>query len=446
MKKLFIVFILGAVCFSLSAQNVSLQEEINNSMEKISTAFKDKYPDLTVKRGAVILEFEEESPRARSKKMGTLVRVYLEEALVHSLSLYLVDRKNLESIKEEQILSLTGLVDENTAPEVGYLSGAHVLLFGSILEEGADFLVTIGMTDMTTGERLLTFSFRVPDREMIMAAENLQYEYVTKNGIGLSVSTQYHILADEMFNEGHPLFFNIEAKYRISRNLMVSAGVMIPPVTTGSFYRYDPSQDSSLAAVPWSYFQPDLPAVYGTQEVEQITNRLASGLLITGDIQYTFNFSPRFNIGVKLGVLAGAGLTTAYRLSSTASQFIQTTVYDDVSGAVSDTLITRDYQEIILLYDQLAGAKVEIRPEFFITPRLAVTGIAGYMKTTEGRVREAYASHGDWGFYQEALDSGYNGGVEETYFGLDPRKIPGGGIWTLDFSGLYAGLALSFFF
>ena len=68
MKKFFIVFILCTVCFSLPSQNVSLQEEISHSIEKISAAYRDKYPDLTVKRGAVILEFGEESPRARSKK------------------------------------------------------------------------------------------------------------------------------------------------------------------------------------------------------------------------------------------------------------------------------------------------------------------------------------------------------------------------------------------
>jgi len=441
MKKFFIVFILCTVCFSLSAQSLSLQEEIHNSIEKISTAFRARYPDLTVKRGAVILEFREESPRARSKKMGTLVRVYLEEALATSLSLYLVDRKNLESIREEQILSLTGLVDESTAPEVGYLSGAHVLLYGSIVEEEADFLISIGMTDISSGERLLTYSFRIPDQEMVTAADNLQYEFVAKNGIGLSVSTQYHILADKSFNESHPYFLNIEAKYRISRNFMVSAGVMIPPVTTGSFYRYDPGQDGSLAELTWSFFQPELPATFGEETVGQVTNQLTGGLLATAGLQYTLNFSPRFNLGLKLGVLAGMGLRTAYRLSSAAGQFVQTEVVGE-----QDPLVTRDYQDIILLYDQLFGGKIELRPEYFITPRLAVTGMAGYMKTTEGRVREAYASRGDWGFYEGALESGYNRKAEETYFGLDPRKMPDGGIWTLDFSGLYAGLAVSFFF
>ena len=373
--------------------------------------------------------------------MGTLVRVYLEEALANSLSLYLVDRKNLDSIREEQILSLTGLVDEQTAPEVGFLSGAHVLLFGSVLEEGGDFLVTISMTDMTTGERLLTFSFRVPDRQMVEAADNLQYEYVAKNGIGLSLSTQYHILADEAFNKTRPYFLNIEAKYRVSRNLMFSAGVMIPPVTTGEFYRYDTEQDGSLPDLSWSFFQPDLPAPYGEEPVGQVTNRLTGGLLASAGLQYTLNFTPRFNLGIKLDILAGMGLQSAYRLSGTAEQYVQT----EVAGA-EDPLITRDYQDIILLYDQLFGGKIELRPEYFITPRLAVTAIAGYMKTTDGRVREAYASRGDWGFYEEALDSGYNAKAEATYFGLDPRKMPDGGTWTLDFSGLYAGLAVSFFF
>ena len=432
------------LCFSIYAEEYTLQDEIRNCVERMSGAFLEKYPGLTVKRGAVILEFKEESPEARSKQMGTLIRVSLEEALANSMVLYVVDRKSMEAIREEYILSLSGMVDESTAPEIGFLSGAHVLLYGSIMEDGADFRVSVSMTDITTGELVLTHSFTVPNQDMIAAAENLQYEYVAKNGIGISASGLYFILADKIFNSSHLLLTNIQAKYRVSRNFMLSAGVMIPVTGTGGFYRWDPSQNSDQAVVSWSDFQPNLPDVLDG-EVGQVTGSIEGGLLFHLDGQYTINFSPRFNLGIKLGGIMGSGLRTGYKLSSNEGIYTKTLSYDEETGE-EETVTTIDYQEIINVFKFLYGGRLEICPEIFITPRVAMNLTIGYMLTNSAGMRESYASNGDWGFYQDALDSGFNDRADENYFGFDPRLLPDGSEWTMNLSGLYGGLSVSFFF
>jgi len=443
MKKGMVFLLLCLSVTGAAAQTAPLREGIRESVDAFSREIRDRYPDLTVKQGAVILEFREESPRARSKQMGTLVRVYLEEALSNSLYLYIVDRKNLSTIQEEYMLALSGLVDETTAPEVGYLSGARILLSGSVAEEAGDFLISIGMTDITTGELMKSVSFPVPDTEMVAEAENLQYEYVARNGIGLSVSTMNFLLADENFNDFPPMFTGIQAKYRISRSFMISAGIQIP-VSTGESYRWDPSQDSSQYDVYWSDFQPDLPAPLD-ETIGQITSNFSGGFLFHLDGQYTLNFSPRFNVGIRVGFVTAPALKTEYRLSSNSGLYVSTTAYDSTDGSTSE-VITRDYQPITLVFNPLFGGRIEICPEYFITPRLAVNAVLGYMITNRPGVRLAFASSGDWGFYDQALESNYNQQAEDSYFGLDPRRMPDGSLWTMNLTGLYAGISGSFFF
>ncbi len=443
MKRIVVPVLVLFVCSSAFAETVSLQEEIQASVERISAAFLEKYPDLTVKKGAIILEFKEESQKAKSKQMGTLIRVSLEEALTNSMVLYVVDRKSMEAIREEMVLSLSGMVDESTAPEIGFLSGAHVLIYGTIVEDGADFRVSVSATDITTGELLITCSFTIPNEEMVAAAENLQYEYVAKNGIGISTSAFCFIMADEMFNRWPPLFANIEAKYRVSRNIMLSAGVLIP-VVSDSNYRWDPSQYTDQYVVDWSDFQPDLPTALDG-EVGQATAIIQNSLIFHLDGQYTINFSPKFNLGIKLGAVLGPRMQIGYELSSNDGLYVRTVSYDDET-ADETYVITKDYQEVVNVFKPVFGGRVELCPEIFITPRLALNLTIGYMLTNSAEVRESYASMGDWGFYGTAIDSGYNSRADEAYFGFDPRIMPDGETWTLNLSGLYAGLAFSFFF
>lgn len=444
MKKWAFFFFLFFCSFPMAAQDSMLRREIQKSTELLSRAFLNKYPDLTVKRGAAILDFKEESPQARSKKMGTLVRVYLEEALSNSMVLYLVDRKNLGEIKEEMVLSLSGLVDEGTAPEIGFLSGTHALLYGTIVEEGADFRISISLTDVTSGELLLTHSFTIPNREMVAAALDLQYEYVAKNGIGLSVANAQYILANPIFNKSLPMFISVDAKYRISRNFMLSAGVMTIPAFGGEFYRWDPSEFPDQYHLHWSFFQPDLPSPLDG-EIGQITASINRAVFFHLDGQVTFNISPQFNIGIRLGAVIGPGIQIDYRHAATGGLFSRTEAFDP-TGDPPEDIITRDYQDLLLSFGLLYGGKIEICPEIFITPRLAVSGIAGYILTNKAEPRLAFASNGDWGFYKSALESRYNESAEKAYFGLDPRIMPDGTVWAMDLSGLYAGFSLSFFF
>ncbi len=442
-KKNIILFILIFLIVYLipagtgNGRSVTIQQQILEVTEQISQTILKEYPDMSVRKGIVILGFKEESPQARKNKIGSLVQVYLEEALTKSMLLYLVDRRNLDAIQEEYALALSGLTDESTSPQPGYLKGARFLLFGSILEENSAFRVSISMTDTTTGEMLFTSGFNVPNKEMLDAAEELQYEYVAKNGIGLSSSFLLFITGDADFNSVKPVFVDMKVKYRLSRSLLLSAGIMIPMPL--EFYRLE-DKDNNLY---WSDFQTssDFPSALDTVPVGQVSNNFVGGMILHLDLQYTLNFTPAFNLGFNFGALFSPYLASSYKISSNSGLYVKDYEYDNNNYTVS-----KDRTAITLEYKAFGGVKFELIPELFLTPRLALSGLLGYMVTTNASVYRAYAENGDWGFYAESLATNYNDFVDDIYFGFDPSLMPGGDPWSINFSGLYGGLTFTLFF
>jgi len=71
------------------------------------------------------------------KKKYPLSTKVLVEKIIAGLSrkgFSVIDRENIEKILKEQQLSMTGLIDEEEAVQVGKLSGAELVLIGSINE------------------------------------------------------------------------------------------------------------------------------------------------------------------------------------------------------------------------------------------------------------------------------------------------------------------------
>jgi TolB-like protein len=81
-----------------------------------------------------LLPFQERG--RETKELGGKVTDLLFAKLVVSPALYLVDREDLDKVMEEQELSASGLVKPGAANELGQLTGAKLLVTGSVLQVG----------------------------------------------------------------------------------------------------------------------------------------------------------------------------------------------------------------------------------------------------------------------------------------------------------------------
>ncbi|MCC5842858.1 MAG: curli assembly protein CsgG [Verrucomicrobia bacterium] len=89
---------------------------------------------------AAILPFNELGDGVKGE--GPKVGVLLFAELIAQPHLYLVEREDLNKALQEQELNLSGLVGPGEAVRVGYLTGARILITGSLIESGnARFLV-----------------------------------------------------------------------------------------------------------------------------------------------------------------------------------------------------------------------------------------------------------------------------------------------------------------
>jgi TolB-like protein len=81
---------------------------------------------------AAILPFQERGAEVHS--LGSQVTDLLFVSLVANPKIYLVDREDLDKVLKEQELNLSGLIKPSEATRVGQITGAKVLITGSVLQ------------------------------------------------------------------------------------------------------------------------------------------------------------------------------------------------------------------------------------------------------------------------------------------------------------------------
>ncbi len=86
-----------------------------------------------------ILPFQERGSGVEG--YGAKVSDILFATMVANPELYLVDRADLEKVLKEHHLNLTGMVAPDQATQVGQLTGAKILVTGSVIEVGASLYV-----------------------------------------------------------------------------------------------------------------------------------------------------------------------------------------------------------------------------------------------------------------------------------------------------------------
>ena len=90
----------------------------------------------------------------------------------HLFIFYLVERDVLEDILKEQKLSLSGLVNEDTGPEIGEISGVSAFISGKIIAQGNDFRISLELIDASTSRVLSTYAFTLEKKSLIKAADD----------------------------------------------------------------------------------------------------------------------------------------------------------------------------------------------------------------------------------------------------------------------------------
>jgi TolB-like protein len=123
---------------------------------------------------AAVLPFQERG--AEVKGLGSQMTDLLFVQLVADPELYLVEREELTKVLEELELSLSGLVNPAQALDVGHLTGAKILITGSVLQAGGHLYVIAKIIGTETSRVLGASVKGRPDDDLDRLARELAAE------------------------------------------------------------------------------------------------------------------------------------------------------------------------------------------------------------------------------------------------------------------------------
>ena len=88
------------------------------------------------------------------EEISESLAVFVENGLVHTRLVKVVDRKSIHAIIEEHNFQAHGLIDEDTAVEIGKLAGAQIIVTGVLSSVGHTYYLQLRLIDVETGEVL----------------------------------------------------------------------------------------------------------------------------------------------------------------------------------------------------------------------------------------------------------------------------------------------------
>ncbi|MDR1058646.1 MAG: CsgG/HfaB family protein [Treponema sp.] len=123
-----------------SPRALSLAEAIYQSYEELSK-------DIPGSASIAVINIASAGPEEGEFAVEELIFF-----LVNSKKYAIVDRRSLDLIRAEQSLQLSGEVDDDTAVSIGHLTGAEIVITGSISPYEALKYLRLRALDVETGE------------------------------------------------------------------------------------------------------------------------------------------------------------------------------------------------------------------------------------------------------------------------------------------------------
>lgn len=185
------LFVLGAINAKRGRSDLALQQlqtalialpeaeyraEARDLLDKIRAQLDDSHAasqrssseDLTTmplaldyKPAIAVFPFEDANARAEMTKLGQSLTEMLITALIQTGRFMVIERVQLDKIVSEQALGQTGLLDTETAIEIGKLSGLAGIVVGSLTQLKSALEADARLIDVGSGKSLAAASSRV---------------------------------------------------------------------------------------------------------------------------------------------------------------------------------------------------------------------------------------------------------------------------------------------
>jgi TolB-like protein len=366
MKKL--ATILFSAVLALSPLCADVRSATWAAVQRLSESYRKAHPELLFQKTLALFTPVAESASLKGASVGPALAAFIKERLSRSTLFALVERENLDKLMGELELGLSGAVDPESAPEVGQLLGAELLLTGSVTELGDQIQLALQLVDASTGRVEAAETVAYARQEILASAQDyVRSSFQSPNGIFITPELSYLMLTHEGylvqsrsgssgFEPGKPKagIAQLQAGYRFLPFL--SAGLGGTVYTTMQF-NYDPADivfsDASTSARYVTYSAAGV-------------NAFAEAYISPG---------PRLNLGLRAeGIL--------YPYARLVQDIISMPVMVPDWTDPANPVVTRDIRRVEVagyaLDDIVWGIWLQASAEYLVSQRLALTFKAGY--------------------------------------------------------------------
>lgn len=150
-KRAFLIIFAAAVGSALLAGSAGAGE-LDARMAKIVKTFTRAAADAGVSTATLAVMPFQTDKKLAEKRVNYACAEILTNRLIETKTFTVTERARLEEVMQEQRLGLSGAVESATAARVGRLTGARLVILGSVSRLGANYHLSTELVDSETGE------------------------------------------------------------------------------------------------------------------------------------------------------------------------------------------------------------------------------------------------------------------------------------------------------
>lgn len=256
-------------------------------------------------RTIAVLYFEEADEAAKAKKMGRLVGELLGANLAARPDFVVVERERLKQVVMELKLADSGLVDEDSAAQLGKFLGCQAIVIGSVMAAGTDFVVSAQQVAVESSKVLVATQINIPREGLIALSDKA---IVTRTTGGAVLRSALIPGWGQIYNED-----NAKGALFMSAAIGVAAGAAVG-LSLRMFYaseydgadNSDDAKDFRSSADSAALAANIMAGVYGVVWVLSMLDAWLSGGNYEGvDLDVVEGLTPTVAAGGGAGVLYG---------------------------------------------------------------------------------------------------------------------------------------------
>lgn len=403
---------------------LSFETEIQMTFKALSEDYSARHPHIIVKKGLAVLPFKEESASAKKAGVGNTIRELISKQIAKSTIFYLVDRDTLEESFKEQRLALSGLIDEETAIKAGNTAGISVFITGSVSELGKEFQITIKIIDVETSEVVGIHTIKKPVYLLIRERDKLAFEYISQYGLGINFQHSFALSIESPRPDYTFTISDVYVNYRPKLWLNFKLGV--------SYLSLDYREEGTFPAIN---MQPEITSASNFDN-PYISVNPATIEMTTLYSGVDLNWTPtrKINIGFGYSISGGAPvLEQQYNA-------LLVDVNGNYDSAGVGTIEQRFFPVVI--------NRFEIKPQFFISPRMTFGLYFAYMISSH-LVVDKTTVYDDYSVRPWTGDapSAYEQELRDKYYNVSPFLLGNGhNVEGISFTGFMCGISFNFYF